>query len=150
MPQSFGSLQVHLVFSTKGREPWIVPEIAQRLYDYIGGTLRGNKCTLLDAGGMPDHVHLLISMSREMSAADLARIVKSSSSKWIHDTFPNMGYFAWQAGYGAFSVSQSNAPQVKGYIANQEEHHRRMSFQDEFRALLRRHEIEFDERYVWD
>jgi len=150
MPQSFGSLQVHLVFSTKGREPWIVPDIAQRLYDYIGGTLRGNKCTLLDAGGMPDHVHLLISMSREMSAADLARIVKSTSSKWIHDTFPNMAYFAWQAGYGAFSVSYSELGGVKRYIGNQAEHHRTMTFQDEFRLFLKKHDLEWDEKYVWD
>ena len=150
MPQSFGSIQMHLVFSTKGREPWIVPDLAQRLYEYIGGTLRGNKCTLLDAGGIPDHVHLLISLSREMSTADLARIVKSSSSKWIHDTFPSMGYFAWQAGYGAFSVSYSEIDGVRRYIAKQEEHHRKMTFQDEFRTFLRKHDLEWDEKYVWD
>ena len=89
-------------------------------------------------------------MTQSTNAADLARIVKSSSTKWVHDTFPQMGYFAWQAGYGAFSVSYSEISGVKRYIANQEEHHRTMTFQDEFRAFLRKHDLEWDEKYLWD
>ena len=150
MPQSFGALYTHLVFSTKGREPWVLPTIADRLHEYIGGTLRAHKCVLLDAGGMPDHLHLLISMSREMSASELARVVKANSTRWIHATYANMAYFAWQAGYGAFSVSFSKIGHVKDYIAKQEAHHRKKSFQDEFREYLRAHELEWDERYVWD
>jgi REP element-mobilizing transposase RayT len=101
------------------------------------------------AGGMPDHVHLLVSLGRTLSIADLIRIVKSNSSGWIHDEL-QIRDFAWQVGYGAFAVSFSNLEQVKTYIANQEEHHRRMSFQDEFREFLRRHELKWDERYLWD
>jgi len=150
MPQSFGSLHTHLVFSTKGREPWLLPDLTPRLYEYVGGTLRGNKCAILSAGGMPDHVHMLVSMSREMSAADLAKLVKANSSRWIHDTFPRMDYFAWQIGYGAFSVSYSQIGVVKAYLAKQEEHHRKKTFQNEFRAFLRAHELTWDEGYIWD
>ncbi|HZU38636.1 MAG TPA: IS200/IS605 family transposase [Gemmataceae bacterium] len=150
MPQSFGSLYVHLVFSTKGRQPWIDADLESRLYEYMGGILRAEKSALLAAGGMPDHLHLLVSLSRELSIADTLRLIKANSSKWIHETFPERQQFAWQAGYGAFSVSFSNLPQVKGYIARQAEHHRVRTFQDEFREFLRRHELEWDERYVWD
>jgi REP element-mobilizing transposase RayT len=150
MPQSFGSIHLHVVFSTKNREPLIAPALAPRLYDYIGGTLRGHKCALLDAGGMPDHAHLLVSMSREMSAAELVRVVKSNSSRWVHDTFPDLGGFAWQSGYGAFAVSYSQLGAVRAYIAGQEEHHRTRTFQDEFRAFLKAHDMEWDERYMWD
>ena len=99
---------------------------------------------------MPDHVHLLVSLSLELSIAETVRLVKANSSKWIHGTFPDRRHFAWQAGYGAFSVSFSNIPDVKTYIARQADHHRVLTFQDELREFLRRHEIEWDERYVWD
>jgi putative transposase len=150
MPQSFGSIHMHVVFSTKGREPLIIPDITQRLYDYIGGTLRGNKCSLLDAGGVPDHVHLLVSMSRDMSAADLVRLVKSNSSRWIHETFSKLMGFAWQSGYGAFAVSYSQISDVKKYIGRQEEHHKVVTFQEEFRSFLKAHDLEWNEKYVWD
>src|SRR5579884_4053063 len=150
MPQSFGSLYVHLVFSTKGRQPWIDADLESRLYEYMGGILRAEKSALLAAGGMPDHLHLLVSVSCVLNIADTLRLIKANSSKWIHETFPERQQFAWQAGYGAFSVSFSNLPQVKGYIARQAEHHRVRTFQDEFREFLRRHELEWDERYVWD
>ena len=150
MPQSFGSIHIHLVFSTKGREPWVKPDITSRLFEYIGGTLHSHKCVLLDAGGMPDHLHLLISISREMSASELSRIVKANSSRWIHETYADMAYFEWQSGYGAFSVSFSGLNEVKRYIDRQEEHHREMTFQDELRLLLKKHKLEWDERYVWD
>jgi REP element-mobilizing transposase RayT len=150
MPQSFGSLHFHLVFSTKYRQPLIDAELQPRLYEYMGGILRAEKSVLLSAGGMPDHVHLLVSLSRELSIAEAVRLVKANSSKWIHATFPERQQFCWQAGYGAFSVSFSNLPDVRNYIARQAEHHRVRTFQDEFREFLRRHDIEWDERYVWD
>ncbi|HEY2909999.1 MAG TPA: IS200/IS605 family transposase [Gemmataceae bacterium] len=150
MPQSFGSFHVHLVFSTKGREPTIAPDLSQRLYDYIGGILRGNKCSLIAAGGMPDHIHLLISMSRETSLSEITRLVKCNSSRWANETFTPTNCFAWQAGYGAFAVSYSNIGDVKKYIANQQQHHQKRSFQDEFREFLKAHELEWDERYIWD
>ena len=108
MPQSLASLNFHLVFSTKNRQPLIGGEIRSRLYEYLGGILRAEKSVLLAAGGMPDHVHLLVSLSRELSIADTLRIVKANSSKWIHGMFPDRHQFTWQSGYGAFSVSHSN------------------------------------------
>ncbi len=150
MPQSFVSLPVHLVFSTQNREALIHDDIQSRLYEYMGGTLRAQKSKLIAAGGMPDHVHLLVLLSKQLALADLLRELKSASSKWIHDTFPRQRNFAWQAGYGAFAVSHSNLPQATRYIANQAQHHHAQSYQDEFIALLKKHEIEFDERYLWE
>ncbi len=150
MPQSFVSLHVHIVFSTKNRQPFIADEIAPRLYDYIGGVVSNHGGALVASGGMPDHVHLLVSLSKELSISELVRFIKSNSSKWVHETFSDLQLFAWQTGYGAFAVSFSNLDAVKTYIANQKEHHRVHSFQDEFRELLRRHHIEFDERYLWE
>jgi REP element-mobilizing transposase RayT len=150
VPQSLACLNVHIVFSTKGRMPLIGPDWSDRLYGYLGGTIQESRSVLLCAGGMPDHVHLLVSMGREPGVAELVRLMKSNSSKWVHETFPGLDSFAWQAGYGAFSVSYSQVGRVKQYIQDQAEHHRTTSFQDEYRALLRRHGIEWDERYVWD
>jgi REP element-mobilizing transposase RayT len=138
------------VFSTKNRQPWIESAMVDRLYGYLGGILRAEKCTLIVAGGMSDHVHLLVSLGKYRGLADLLRVVKANSSRWIHETFPNMAHFAWQAGYGAFAVSHSNVGAVKRYIAGQREHHRARSFQEEFVALLNRHGIAYDERYLWD
>lgn len=142
-------MYAHVIFSTKNRDPQITEEIRPRLYPYIGGIVRGETGCLLSIGGMPDHVHLLISLGRTISIAELVRLIKSNSSRWVHDTFTNHA-FAWQAGYGAFSVSQSQLTVVRQYIDTQAEHHRTMNYQDEFRGLLRKHEIEWDERYVWD
>jgi putative transposase len=150
MPQSYVCLPIHVVFSTKNRVDSIQPEWEQRLYEYIGGILREEKCTLLAAGGMPDHVHLLISWSKEKSVADVLRVLKTNSSKWIHETMPGQTDFAWQSGYAAFAVSQSNVDQVKRYITNQKEHHRRMNFKEEFIAFLKKHGLPFDARYVWN
>jgi putative transposase len=150
MPQSSISLPVHLVFSTKHREPLITDELRPRFVEYMGGTFRAHDCALLSAGGMPDHMHLLVSLSKQTAVSDLLRDVKASSSKWIHDTFLGQAGFAWQAGYGAFGVSHSNIPAVKRYIAQQAEHHRRKSFQEEFIQFLQRHEIACDERYIWE
>jgi len=149
MPQSLVCLPVHFVFSTKGREPWIRDEWAARLYGYVGGIARAESCRLLAAGGMPDHVHLLVSLGRTITPADLMRLVKANSSKWVHETFPGQP-FAWQNGYGAFAVGYTQICVVRDYIARQAEHHGGRSFQDEYRTLLREHGLEWDEHYVWD
>src|SRR4051812_1239946 len=142
-------MYVHLVFSTKHRAAAIHPEWAQRLYDYIGGIVARRKGKLLAAGGMPDHVHLLVSLGREWSLSELLRDVKAGSSKWVHETFEADATFEWQNGFGAFSVSMSSLGAVTGYIADQPRHHASLSFQDEFRALLRKHGLTWDERYLW-
>jgi REP element-mobilizing transposase RayT len=150
MPQSFVSIYAHIIFSTKDREPWLTADHLPEVLKYIGGIVRADRCVLLAAGGMPDHVHLLVSFGKQTDVADLVRLIKSNSSKWIHETIPPLGAFAWQAGYAAFSVSRSNLDAVKEYIRRQEEHHRKRTFQDEYRQFLIAHDIEFDERYVWD
>jgi REP element-mobilizing transposase RayT len=150
VPQSFAAMYAHLVFSTKNCVAMIQPAWSSRLYDYVGGIVSNRRGALLDAGGMPDHIHLLVSFGREWSLADLLRDVKAGSSKWIHDTFADQRLFEWQSGYAAFSVSASNLDNVKQYIADQPRHHRSRSFQDELRALLKRHGLTWDEQYVWD
>ena len=145
MPQSFAALYCHIIFSTKHREPLISRELQPRLFAYIGGGLRDEGNTLLAAGGMPDHVHLLASLSRQTSVAEVVRLVKANSSGWVHQTFSELRGFSWQNGYGAFSVSASTLPAVKRYLAGQEEHHRRRTFQEEFVEFLKRHEVEYDE-----
>jgi REP element-mobilizing transposase RayT len=150
MPQSLVSLHAHVIFSTKRREPMIDPDLAPRLYGYVGGIVRQTGSALVAVGGVADHVHLLVSLGRETCIAGLVREVKSNSSRWVHETFPDRAAFAWQAGYGGFAVSVSQLDRVRAYIAGQEEHHKKLSFQDEFRAFLRRHKMAWDERYVWD
>jgi REP element-mobilizing transposase RayT len=150
MPQSFASLHIHLIFSTTNRAPLLVGDLPDRLFAYIGGIVRNENGALLSAGGMPDHVHLLLSLGRETSISSLVRQTKGSSSRWIHDTFPDLRGFAWQAGYAAFAVSYSQIETVKHYIEIQADHHRTVTFQEEFRAFLRRHDLEFDERFLWD
>ncbi|HZV03915.1 MAG TPA: IS200/IS605 family transposase [Gemmataceae bacterium] len=149
MPQSFTCLHYHLIFSTKQRAPLITADLQPRLYDYIGGIIRGQDGCLLAAGGMPDHIHLLARLSKEVSVSGALRVIKTNSSKWVHETFPDHHAFAWQTGYAAFCVSYSGLESVKHYIASQAEHHRTVSFQDELRTFLRRHQMEFDERYLW-
>lgn len=150
MPQSLTSLTFHIIFSTRDRRPFITPVIQQRIYDYIGGILAENNSRLLAAGGIADHIHLLVSLSKQLAVSDALRLIKANSSKWIHETFPKLRAFGWQTGYGAFTVSFSNISRVKTYIANQAEHHRTRDFQQEFRTFLKRHGLEYDERYVWD
>jgi REP element-mobilizing transposase RayT len=120
-----------------------------RLFSYLGGILRNHKSPLLAAGGVEDHLHLLVSMSRAISVAEITRIIKSNSSTWVKDELA-IRDFPWQDGYGAFAVSHSQVDHVKAYLANQEEHHKRLTFQEESLELLQRHGIEWDERYVWD
>jgi REP element-mobilizing transposase RayT len=150
VPQSFTCLHYHLIFSTKNRVAWLHPAVAQRLYDYAGGIVRQEQGQLLAAGGMPDHVHLLVNLSKETAVSEALRLLKTNSSKWIHETFPDLKEFAWQAGYGAFTVSYSHLEHVKGYIATQAEHHRTRTFQEEFVAFLRRHGISYKEQFLWD
>ena len=150
MPQSYSALYVHVVFSTKHRAADIDAEMQGRLFEYVGGILRQRKCVLMADGGITDHVHLLVSQGREWGLSDLMRDVKSLSSGWVHDTFADKSRFEWQTGFAGFSVSQSNLDAARSYLAPQEEHHRKMTFQEELIKLLRKHEIEFDERYVFE
>jgi putative transposase len=150
VPQSFASLHVHIVFSTKHRQTFLNDELRPRLFKYIAGILRQNDSVLTAWDGTEDHVHLLASLGRTVAVADAVRLLKTNSSGWIHDEFRELHDFQWQQGYGAFAVSFSNIGAVKRYLANQEKHHRKRSYRDEFRELLRRHGLEWDERYVWD
>ena len=149
MPSSYTCLRYHVIFSTKNRVPQIDPSIRDRLHEYVGGIIRDEKGRLIAAGGTPDHVHFLISTHPQIALSDLLRQVKASSSRWIHETFADLRDFGWQDGYGAFTVSHSNVGQVTKYIGEQEEHHRRVSFQEEFLEFLRRHDVPYDERYIW-
>jgi REP element-mobilizing transposase RayT len=149
MPQSYVGLYYHLIFSTRNRLPQITEDIEQRLYDYIGGIIKDHDGHLLAAGGMPDHIHLLTTISKEQAISDALRVIKSNSSGWVHRTFRGKE-FAWQRGFGAFSVSASNLGRVKRYIANQKEHHRTMTFQEEFLKFLHEYKVPYDERYIWE
>lgn len=150
MPQSFTCLHYHLIFSTKHRLPTITKDLQPRLYEYFGGVLREHGSRLVSAGGMPDHVHLLVSLNKQLATSDALRLIKSNSSKWIHETYPELSDFNWQDGYAAFAVSYSSIPDVKRYLVNQAEHHCKKTFQEEFVEFLKRHEIEYDVRYLWD
>jgi len=146
---SYISNQVHFVWATKDREPLIKPGWRERLHGFLGGILDKKKCHLLAAGGVDDHVHVLASLSATVSLAEIAGALKANSSRWIHETIPGTENFQWQEGYGAFSVSKSAEPRVANYVRTQEEHHSRQSFQDEFLALLEKHKITYDDRYLW-
>ena len=150
MPGTYSKLLVHVIFSTGKRVMAIKPEIEERLFAYVGGIIRDERGALLAAGGMPDHVHLLVRVPTDLSVADLVRNAKARSSAWLHETFRDQRDFAWQAGYGAFSVSPSQYEAVRRYIADQKGHHRGRSFQEEFVGFLSAHGIEYDERYLWD
>jgi putative transposase len=150
MPGTYSQVLLHIVFSTKFREPWISPDIAGRLYPYMGGIIRTEKGVLYDIGGVEDHVHLYLRWRPDGTVSDLMRDVKARSSKWVHETFPTLGAFAWQEGYSVFSVSKSQEPVVKKYIAGQAAHHKKEDFKTELLRLLRAHEIDIDERYVFD
>ncbi|HEY3376090.1 MAG TPA: IS200/IS605 family transposase [Armatimonadota bacterium] len=149
MSGSFAALYYHLVFSTKDRLPFLAPDIAPRVHEYLGGMLRELGGVSLVVGGAPDHVHLLASIDKTIAVADALRAIKAGSSKWIHHTFPTLDHFAWQEGYGAFSVSVTGVDRVKAYIAGQPEHHRAVTFQEEFLEFLHRHHIAYDVRYIW-
>jgi putative transposase len=149
MPQSLALVLVHIIFSTKNRKPSLRSvELRSQVHAYLTGALRCLECDLFLAGGVEDHVHILCKLSRKISLSELVKNLKTSSTKLVKEN--GQHDFGWQSGYGVFSVSQSAKETVFTYIANQEMHHRKMNFQDEFRALLIKHEVRFDERYVWD
>lgn len=151
MPQSLANMILHLVFSTKDREPWFTDtEKMNAMHGYLGGISKKLECPTIAIGGVADHVHILARMNRTMSLADWVKEMKRASTVWIREEWSEFATFHWQAGYGAFSVSQSNTDAVVEYVRNQAEHHRTKSFQDEYRVMLRKHGIEWDERYVWD
>lgn len=151
MPQSLADVLIHVVFSTKNRAPFLKsPEVREHLNGYMVGAMDNLGCPPLITRSVEDHLHVLRQLSRTMSISQLVKEIKATSSAWLKEQGPGLADFYWQARYGAFSVSHSNKEQVKEYIAQQEEHHRKRTFQEEFRLLLVRHGIEFDERYVWD
>lgn len=150
MPQSLGKVLLHVVFSTKNRCPWLNDfALRQELFAYMATALRAIECPALIIGGVEDHVHLLVQLSRRVAIQNLVEEAKTGTSKWLKSKSPSLRDFYWQSGYGAFSVSESKVDDVRRYIANQEEHHRRRTFQEEFRELCQRHGVEIDERYVW-
>ncbi len=148
VPQSLADVVIHLVFSTKHRAPTLTAAIRTELCPYLGAILRSYHCTPLQIDGVEDHVHLLFKLSRTMTIAQVTERVKTGSAKWVKARWKME--FAWQSGYAAFSVGSGETGHVSAYIQNQEAHHQRMSFQDEFRTLLRESGVKFDEQYVWD
>jgi len=150
MANTFTSLHYHLIFSTKNREPWIENGIEQRVWSFLGGIARQNGMKPIEIGGMPEHVHMVLGISATMPVSKGVQFIKGGSSKWIKSEFPGKRGFAWQDGYGVFTVSKSNLLEVLEYVRHQTEHHRVKSFQEEYLAFLVRHEIDFDERYVSD
>jgi len=149
MSHSYVSNLMHCTFSTKGRSPVIDSELESRLWPYLGGIARENRMKALAVGGTSDHLHALLSLPGMMSFAKAVQLIKGGSSKWVNETFPTSKKFAWQEGYGAFSVSASQVPKTIAYINNQKEHHRRKTFHEEFLELLTKHGIEYDQRYVF-
>ena len=150
MPQSLARLHAHLIFSTKNRGDILTDNIRESLHRYMATVLQNLGCAPILINSVEDHVHILFDLARTVTMSETVEDVKKSSSKWIKSQGPEFANFAWQAGYGAFAVSESNVPEVRDYIARQKEHHRKTSFQDEYRAFLKRHGVVYDERYVWD
>lgn len=148
MATTHSNLLFHIVFSTKYRRSLI--KNPERLYEYIGGIIRKEKSVLIEIGGMPDHVHILVKMGPTTAISNIMRITKTNSSKWFNETYRPTTPFAWQRGFGAFSVSASNVVQVQSYIKNQAEHHKQVSFKEEYRKLLERHQVEFKEEYLFE
>ena len=151
MPQSLARILVHTVFSTKDRRPFLRDAaLRQELHHYLGGILKHLDCHPILVGGVADHVHLLANLPRTCTAAEMVKEVKRGSSLWVKEREVRLPDFAWQNGYGMFSIGASQIEDVRHYIAEQEQHHRKLSFQDEYRLLLNRYELAYDERYVWD
>jgi putative transposase len=148
MAHTFTNLLLHLIFSTKNREPVLDPEVKPRLFPYLGGIIQelGGRPVLIN--GLADHVHILAILPATASISDVLRTLKANSSRWIHETFPALSGFAWQTGYGAFSVSESNREAVRRYIEDQDAHHQKMTFLEELVIFLKKHNIVYDERYI--
>ncbi len=150
MPQSHARVIIHLVFSVRGRRPCLTKDIQSELFSYLSGVLRGEGHTPIAIGGQTDHVHLLFGLSRTQEISKIVEKLKTSTSIWLKTKNPNLSDFHWQAGYGAFGISPKEIEVVSNYIRNQDDHHKHISFQDEYRRILQEFGIEFDERYVWD
>lgn len=150
MPQSISSILIHLVFSTKHREPLIRPPVEGELHAYLAAIFRESDSPALTINGTENHIHAMFALARTRTVSDLVEEVKKRSSKWIKSKGAGYRNFQWQAGYGAFSIGQSNAEALKRYIATQKEHHRRRTFEEEYREFLTKYAVEYDERYVWD
>jgi putative transposase len=150
MPQSLANIYIHLIFSTKDRFPFLSKAVRPDLHAYMATVLANLNSPAVLINSVADHVHVLFNMGRTVTLAQVVEDVKKSSSKWIKTQSTDLATFAWQAGYGGFSVSESNVPKVANYIRGQEEHHRVKSFQEEYREFLNKHNIPYDERYVWD
>jgi REP element-mobilizing transposase RayT len=150
MPQSLSSILIHLIFSTKHREPFITPVIETELHPYLAAIFRALKSPSLTIDGTSDHIHILFSLRRVITIVEVVEEVKTETSKWIKMKGPEFRNFHWQKGYGAFSIGQSNVATLKRYIHSQKQHHLRVTFQDEYRKFLKTYGIDYDERYVWD
>jgi REP element-mobilizing transposase RayT len=149
MAHSYTNILIHALFSTKDRQPWLIPEIRDEAFHYLGGTLNELGGQSLLVNGPSDHVHMLFVQPRTLSIASVMEKVKANSSGWVKDRWPNRRYFGWQTGYAAFSVSKSHVEQVKLYISNQQEHHRKVSFQEEVVAFLKKQGVAYDPRYIF-
>ncbi|MCX7007412.1 MAG: IS200/IS605 family transposase [Kiritimatiellaeota bacterium] len=149
MANTYVCLNVHIVFSVKGRAAIILPDWRPRLWAYLGGIAREHDLVALEVGGTADHVHALVSLPTVMAVAKAVQLLKGNSSKWIHETIRPPMHFEWQEGYGAFSVGVSQIEATRVYIRNQEEHHRGRTFEEEYRAFLQKNGVTFDEKYVW-
>lgn len=150
MGHSYISCFIHYTFSTKGRAPIITPDIQQKLWPYMGGIARNNGMTAIVVGGTTDHTHVLIHLPSTMTVSKAVQLIKGGASKWMNGSFGQDERFEWQEGYGAFSVNISMLDATVAYIHNQPEHHRETTFQEEFLSFLKRHNIEYDPRYIWD
>jgi REP element-mobilizing transposase RayT len=150
LPQTHTNLLTHIIFGTKARKRWLDDAVRADVHSYLGGILREKQCRPIIINGTDDHVHVLTALHPKIALADIVGIIKANSSGWLHKHSRDHAAFAWQAGYGAFSVSRSNLDDVYKYIERQEEHHRTLSFHDEYIAFLKKHGIEFDEKYMWD
>ena len=149
MAQTLTRILVHVVFSTKERVPWITPEIEPELWPYMATIGRSNESPVLAIGGVADHVHFILSLSKNLALKDLLMVIKKDSSKWLKTKGPQFGDFHWQDGYGGFSIGESQREQVAAYIGRQKIKHQRMTFQEEFLGLLQRYQVPYDERYIW-
>jgi putative transposase len=149
MAQTLVCLRVHVVFSTKNRRPMITPDVEPELYAYLGGVMRNLESRCLAAGGTNNHVHLLVSQSKNIALSHLMEEVKKSSSKWIKTKGPVLRTFGWQDGYGAFTIGQSQVEALQQYIARQKERHKKQSLEEELVMLLKRYRVPYDERYIW-
>lgn len=150
MPQSLSKVYIHITFSTKGRAKRIVESIQDRLFEYLGGICKGMECNPIQVGGHQDHVHVLCLLSRKVAQADLIEQLKKQSSKWIKTIDEKYQDFFWQNGYGIFSVNPTEIETVTNYILNQKERHKVKTFEEEFRAFIKKYKVNYDERYLWD